>query len=252
MTMDAGWSREAFSIAIALQNLLWGLTGPFFGAIADRYGAGRTLVTGAILYAAGLVWMAHAQTTTELTLSAGVVVGLGIAGTAIGLVMSVIARSVPSEKRSMALGLIGAFASMGQFVMLPLAQWWIDAWDWHVALVLHAVVAALIVPLAAGLVGKPTHTGPQQTVSAALAEVARDKSFHLLFWGYFVCGFQVVFIAVHFPSFLMDKGLPANLGMQAIALVGLFNILGSFLAGWLAVATRRSTCCPRSTFRAAC
>jgi MFS family permease len=233
MTMDAGWSREAFSIAIALQNLLWGLTGPFFGAIADRYGAGRTLVTGAILYAAGLVWMAHAQTTTELTLSAGVVVGLGIAGTAIGLVMSVIARSVPSEKRSMALGLIGAFASMGQFVMLPLAQWWIDAWDWHVALVLHAVVAALIVPLAAGLVGKPTHTGPQQTVSAALAEVARDKSFHLLFWGYFVCGFQVVFIAVHFPSFLMDKGLPANLGMQAIALVGLFNILGSFLAGWL-------------------
>ena len=233
MTMDTGWSREAFSIAIALQNLLWGLTGPFFGAIADRYGAGRTLVAGAFLYAAGLVWMAHAQTTAELTLSAGVVIGLGIAGTAIGLVMSVIARSVPPEKRSMSLGLIGAFASMGQFVMLPLAQWWIDAWDWHVALVLHAVVAALIVPLAAGLVGKPTHTGPQQTVSAALAEVARDKSFHLLFWGYFVCGFQVVFIAVHFPSFLMDKGLPANLGMQAIALVGLFNILGSFLAGWL-------------------
>lgn len=233
MTMSNGWSREAFSIAIALQNLLWGLTGPFFGAIADRYGAGRTLVVGAVLYATGLVWMANAQTTAELTLSAGVVVGMGISGTAIGLVMSVMARSVPPEKRSMSLGMIGAFASMGQFVMLPLAQAWIDAWDWHVALVLHAVVAALIVPLAAGLVGKPTHTGPQQTVGAALAEVARDKSFHLLFWGYFVCGFQVIFIALHFPSFLVDKGFSANLGVQAIALVGLFNILGSFLAGWM-------------------
>ena len=233
MTMANGWSREAFSVAIALQNLMWGLTGPFFGASADRYGAGRTLVTGALLYAAGLVWMANAQTTTELTLSAGVVVALGISGTAIGLVMSVMARSVPPEKRSMSLGLVGAFASMGQFVMLPLAQWWINAWDWHVALILHGVVAALVVPLAAGLVGKPEHTGPQQTVSAALVEVARDRSFHLLFWGYFVCGFQVVFIAVHFPSFLMDKGFPANLGMQAIALVGLFNVLGSFLAGWM-------------------
>jgi predicted MFS family arabinose efflux permease len=122
---------------------------------------------------------------------------------------------------------------MGQFIMLPLGQFWMDTWDWHVSLLLHAVLAALIVPLAAGLAGKAQDTGPHQTVSSALSQAVRDRSFHLLFWGYFVCGFQVVFIAVHFPSFLVDKGFPAHLGVHAIALVGLFNIFGSFMAGWL-------------------
>ncbi len=233
MTQANGWSREVFSFAIALQNLMWGLASPFFGAVADRYGAGRTVVTGAVLYVLGLAWMAFSQTAADLTLSAGIVVALGISGTATGVVMSVMARAVGPQKRSLALGLGGAFASMGQFVMLPLAQAWIDAWDWHVSLLLHAAMAALIVPLAAGLAGKAVDTGPQRSMSEALAEAGRDRTFHLLFWGYFVCGFQVVFIAVHFPSFLMDKGFPAHLGVHAIALVGLFNIFGSFLAGWL-------------------
>jgi len=234
MTQANGWSREAFSLAIALQNLIWGLASPFFGAVADRYGAGRTVVTGAILYALGLAWMAFSQTAADLTLSAGIVVGLGISGTATGVVMAVMARAVGSGKRSLALGLGGAFASMGQFVMLPLGQAWIDAWDWHVSLLLHAAMATLIVPLAAGLAGKAlVDTGPQQSISEALLQAGRDKTFHLLFWGYFVCGFQVVFIALHFPSFLVDKGFPANLGVHAIALVGLFNIFGSFLSGWL-------------------
>ena len=233
MTQANGWSREVFSFAIALQNLMWGLASPFFGAVADRYGAGRTVVTGAILYVLGLSWMAFSQTAADLTMSAGIVVALGISGTATGVVMSVMARAVGPQKRSLALGLGGAFASMGQFVMLPLAQAWIDAWDWHVSLLLHAAMAALIVPLAAGLAGKAADTGPQRSMSEALAEAGRDRTFHLLFWGYFVCGFQVVFIAVHFPSFLMDKGFPAHLGVHAIALVGLFNIFGSFLAGWL-------------------
>jgi MFS family permease len=233
MTQANGWTREVFSFAIALQNLMWGLASPFFGALADRYGAGRTVVTGAVLYVLGLCWMAFSQTAADLTLSAGIVVALGISGTATGVVMSVMARAVGPHKRSLALGLGGAFASMGQFVMLPLAQAWIDAWDWHVSLLLHAAMAALIVPLAAGLAGKAVDTGPQRSMSEALAEAGCDRSFHLLFWGYFVCGFQVVFIAVHFPSFLMDKGFPAHLGVHAIALVGLFNIFGSFFAGWL-------------------
>ena len=233
MTQDNGWSREVFSFAIALQNLLWGLFSPVFGMLADRHGAGRTVVTGAVLYVLGLVWMAHSQTAADLTLSAGFVVALGISGTATGVVMSVMARAVGPEKRSLALGLGGAFASMGQFIMLPLGQFWMDAWDWHVSLLLHAALATLIVPLAAGLAGKAVDTGPPQTVSSALSQAGRDRSFHLLFWGYFVCGFQVIFIAVHFPSFLVDKGFPAHLGMHAIALVGLFNIFGSFLAGWL-------------------
>jgi MFS family permease len=235
MTQANGWTREVFSFAIALQNLMWGLASPFFGAVADRYGAGRTVVTGAVLYVLGLSWMAFSQTAADLTLSAGIVVALGISGTATGVVMSVMARAVGPQQRSLALGLGGAFASMGQFVMLPLAQAWIDAWDWHVSLLLHAAMAALIVPLAAGLAGKAVDAGngPPQSMSAALAQAGGDRSFHLLFWGYFVCGFQVVFIAVHFPSFLMDKGFPAHLGMHAIALVGLFNIMGSFCAGWL-------------------
>jgi MFS family permease len=191
------------------------------------------VAAGAVFYVLGLIWMAHSATALSLTFSAGVVVALGISGTAIGVVMSVMARAVSPDRRSLALGLGGAFASMGQFVMLPLAQAWIDAWDWHMSLLLHAAVAALIVPLAAGLAGKAVDSGAQQTVSAALRQAGRDSSFHLLFWGYFVCGFQVVFIAVHFPSFLVDKGFPAHLGMHAIALVGLFNIFGSFLAGWM-------------------
>ena len=233
MTMAHGWSRETFSLAIALQNLLWGLGGSFFGAAADRYGAGRTLVISAILYALGLTWMAHASTAVELSLSAGVITGLGISGTGFGVVLAVIARAVKPEQRSLALGLGSAAGSVGQFLMLPIAQGLIDGVGWQTALVVHALFAAAIVPLAAGLAGKNVATAGAQSIGAALVEAGRDRSFHLLFWGYFVCGFQVVFIALHLPPYLVDKGLPASTGVAALALVGFFNILGSFLSGWL-------------------
>lgn len=235
MTMAHGWSREAYSFAIAVQNLAWGLGSPFFGAIADKYGAGRTVAVAAVLYALGLGWMAYAPDVLQLSLSAGVITGLGISGTSVGIIHAVMARAVAPEKRSLALGLGSAASSLGQFLMLPVGQGLIDGVGWQMALVAHALLAALIVPLAAGVAGKAAGAAIQgaQSLGAALREASRDGSFHLLFWGYFVCGFQVVFIALHLPPYVVDKGLPANVGGIALALVGLFNIAGSLGAGWL-------------------
>ncbi|MCX7892982.1 MAG: MFS transporter [Burkholderiales bacterium] len=235
MTMAHGWSREAYSFAIAVQNLAWGLGSPFFGAIADKYGAGRTVAVAAVLYALGLGWMAYAPDVLQLSLSAGVITGLGISGTSVGIILAVMARAVAPEKRSLALGLGSAASSLGQFLMLPVGQGLIDGVGWQMALVAHALLAALIVPLAAGVGGKAAGAAIQgaQSLGAALREASRDGSFHLLFWGYFVCGFQVVFIALHLPPYVVDKGLPANVGGIALALVGLFNIAGSLGAGWL-------------------
>jgi MFS family permease len=234
MTMANGWSRETYSLAIALQNLVWGLGAPFVGAWADKYGAGRTVAVCAVLYALGLACMAYAPTALGLSLSAGVLVGLGISGTTFGVVLAVMARAVSAEKRSLALGLGSAAGSMGQFLMLPIGQGLIDGMGWQRALVIHALIAALIVPLAFGLAGRNTSPAQgAQSLGAAIGEAGRDRSFHLLFWGYFVCGFQVVFIALHLPPYVVDKGLPANVGVTALALVGLFNVVGSFASGWL-------------------
>jgi MFS family permease len=234
MTMANGWSRETYSLAIALQNLVWGLGAPFVGAWADKYGAGRTVAVCAVLYALGLGWMAYAPTALGLSLSAGVLVGLGISGTTFGVVLAVMARAVSAEKRSLALGLGSAAGSMGQFLMLPIGQGLIDGMGWQQALVMHALIAALIVPLAFGLAGRNASPAQgAQSLGAAIGEAGRDRSFHLLFWGYFVCGFQVVFIALHLPPYVVDKGLPANVGVTALALVGLFNVIGSLASGWL-------------------
>jgi MFS family permease len=235
MTMANGWSREAYSLAIAIQNLAWGLGAPFFGAFADKYGAGRTVAIAAVLYVIGLAWMAYSPDVLQLSLSAGIITGLGISGTSVGIILAVMARSVPPEKRSVALGLGSAASSLGQFLMLPIGQGLIDSFGWQEALLFHAAFAALIVPLAMGVAGKAKGAAIQgaQSLGAALREATRDKSFHLLFWGYFVCGFQVVFIALHLPPYVVDKGLSAKVGVTALALVGLFNIVGSFGAGWL-------------------
>ena len=235
MTMAHGWSREAYSLAIAIQNLAWGLGAPFFGAFADKYGAGRTVAFAAVLYVIGLVWMAFSPDVLQLSLSAGIITGLGISGTSVGIILAVMARTVPPEKRSVALGVGSAASSLGQFLMLPIGQGLIDSVGWQTALLFHAAFAALIVPLAAGVAGKASGAAIQgaQSLGAALREATRDRSFHLLFWGYFVCGFQVVFIALHLPPYVLDKGLSAKVGVTALALVGLFNIVGSFGAGWL-------------------
>ncbi|WEN43081.1 putative MFS-type transporter YhjX [Thauera sp. GDN1] len=234
MTLDQGWSRELFSFSIALQNLLWGLFQPFAGAFADRHGAGRTLVGGALLYILGLVIMAHADSALGLNVGAGLFIGMGLAGTTFSVVLGVIGRMAAPEKRSMALGLASAGGSFGQFAVLPVGQGLIAMVGWQDALLWLAFGIALIVPLAAAVTGTSDRgTGVQQSLRQALNEAMRTPSFHYLFWSFFVCGFQTAFIMLHLPAFVVDSGMSANIGMTAVALIGLFNIFGSFLSGWL-------------------
>lgn len=233
MTADHGWSRETFSFAIALQNLVWGLASPFAGALADRHGAGRTVAGASILYVLGLVLMSQAGTPFAFDLSAGVLIGLGLSGTTFAVIMGVIGRHTTPEKRSLALGIASAGGSFGQFAVLPIGQMLISSYGWQSALVLMAAGVGLIAPLAYAMAdGHKPAAGGGQSVRQALREAGGQRSFHYLFWGYFVCGFQTAFIMLHLPSFLVDAGFSANIGMTAVALIGLFNIFGSFLFGW--------------------
>ena len=233
MTADHGWSRETFSFAIALQNLVWGLASPFAGALADRHGAGRTVLGAALLYVLGLVLMAQAGSPLTFDLSAGVLVGLGLSGTTFAVIMGVIGRHTTPAKRSLALGIASAGGSFGQFAVLPVGQMLISTYGWQSALVLLAAGVGLIAPLAWALAdGHKPAAAAGQSVGEALREAGGERSFHYLFWGYFVCCFQTAFIMLHLPSYLVDSGLSANIGMTAVALIGLFNIFGSFIFGW--------------------
>jgi MFS family permease len=234
MTGEYGWGRETFSFAMGIQNLLWGALMAVAGGFADRYGAGRVLAGGGILYVLGLVAMAFADTPLKLYLGAGFLLGLALSATTFGVVLAVIARVTPPEKRSTALGLATAAGSFGQFALLPVGQWLIGALDWKMALVGLGAIAALMVPLAVALAGRPAApAGPAQSVGAALREACRDRGFHLIFWGYFVCGFQLLMFSVHLPAFVADAGLAPQHGMMALALIGLFNAMGTFAFGWL-------------------
>jgi len=236
MSMDLGWGREVFSVAIALQNLVWGAAQPFSGLIADRYGAGRVLVAGAALYVVGLALMALSSTALGLAGSAGVLIGLGLSGTTFSVVYGVIGRAVSPEKRSAALGIAGAAGSFGQFMMVPVGQTLIGSLGWGSALLVMAALGTLMVPLASALVERRSSSvggAREQTVAQAIREAGRHRGFWLLNLGFFVCGFQVVFIASHLPAYLADKGQPAQVGMLALALVGLFNIFGTYGAGLL-------------------
>jgi MFS family permease len=236
MTFDLGWSRETFAFAMALQNLIWGASQPLFGMIADRKGAGRVLAAGAALYATGLVLMAMSTAGWQFGLATGLFIGLAQGCTTFSIVFGVVSRIFPPERRSMALGLSSAAGSFGQFAMLPYTGTLISQFGWFNALLILAVSAAVIAPLASALVEKRPKGGsgaPAQSVGEAVREAFAHKSFLLLTAGYFVCGFQLAFITVHFPAYLLDKGLSANVGMFALALVGLFNIFGSFASGAL-------------------
>jgi MFS family permease len=234
MSIDFGWGREVFSFAMALQNLVWGALAALAGGIGDRYGAGRVIAGCGVFYVLGLVVMAFAQTPLTLYLGAGFFVGLALTGTTFGLAMAVIARDTPIEKRSTALGVATAASSLGQFLLLPLTQALIQKLDWQMALLGMALIASLIIPLAAGTRGRPAApAGGGQTLAAALGEAWRERSFHLLFWGYFVCGFQLMMFTVHLPAYVVDAGLAPKHGMFALALIGLANTVGSFIAGWL-------------------
>ena len=234
MTLANGWSRDDFAFAIALQNLLWGASVPFAGAIADRYGAGRVLVASAFLYALGLVTMAFSSTPAVFGLSAGLLIGLALSGTTFGVVLGVVAKVVSPDKRSVALGIASAGGSFGQFAMVPYGQALITGLGWYAALFVLAATVALIVPLAAGLAGRHGQ-GHASTQSAgeAFGEAVGQRAFHYLFWSYFVCGVHTSFIALHLPSYVQDAGMSAAVGMAALALIGFGNIFGSYGAGWL-------------------
>src|SRR5574341_67829 len=234
MSMDLGWGREAFSFAIALQNLVWGFAMPFAGAIADRYGAGRVLVAGGLAYGAGLLAMAHSADPLSFDIAAGLLVGLGLSCTGFGVVMAVVARAFPPEKRSMAVGIVDACGSFGQFAMLPAAQGLLSGLGWLGALVVLGLLSFLMVPLGAALAGRnAAEEETSQSIGAALAEAAQHRGFWLLTASFFVCGFQTIFVMTHLPAYLVDRGLTAAQGMSALAVIGLFNIVGSYGCGAL-------------------
>ncbi|GAB2588873.1 MFS transporter [Ramlibacter solisilvae] len=238
ITQAQGWSRETFAFAIAIQNLAWGCFGIFAGMAADRFGAFRVLVTGGVLYALGLAGMALSPTPQLFALTAGVLLGAAQAGTTYAVIYGVIGRQVDANRRSWAMGMAAAAGSFGQFLMVPVEGFLIAGFGWQHALLILAVFALLIGPLAYGLRepgfhASAPHRHREQTIGQALREAFRYPSFQLLMAGYFVCGFQVVFIGVHMPSYLRDKGLSPQVASYALALIGLFNIFGTYLAGTL-------------------
>ncbi len=237
MTQDMGWGREDFALAVAIQNISWGLVGIFSGMLADRFGAFRVILAGGLLYVAGLWGMAHATTPLGLMLTTGVLIGSAQAGTTFAVVFGVIGRNIAPEKRSWAMGVVSAAGSFGQFALVPTSSYLISHIGWQQSLVLLAVVMLTILPLALGL-REPGFAGGQapvrqQSIWHALREAFGYRSFQLLMAGYFVCGFQVVFIGVHMPSYLKDQGLEPHVAGTALALIGLFNILGTYVAGLL-------------------
>jgi len=237
ITQAQDWTRENFAMAIAIQNLTWGFTGIFSGMLADRFGAFRVIVVCAVLYSLGLIGMAYSDTPALVTATAGVLIGIAQAGTTYAVIYGVIGRNVSAAKRSWAMGVAAAAGSFGQFLMVPTEGYLISTLGWQEALLWLALSVTLIIPLAFGL-REPSFAGgaaPQrdQSILHALSEAMNYSSFQLLMAGYFVCGFQVVFIGVHMPSYLKDNGLSPEVASIALALIGLFNVFGTYIAGSL-------------------
>ena len=234
MTLELGWNRQTFAIALAIQNLVYGLATPFAGMIADKFGAAKALIGGTLLYALGMVLMAHSTTGWEFTLSAGLLVGTGLSCSGFATVFGVIGRAFPPEKRTVVLGIAGAAGSFGQFLMLPYGQTMITHLGWQNALLICAATLFLILPLSSALSEKGRVADvSKQSIPEALREAFGHSGYMLLCSGYFVCGFQLMFISVHFPAYLIDQRMTPETGMMALALIGLFNIFGTYLWGWL-------------------
>ncbi len=234
---DLGWGREVFALAIAVQNLVWGLSQPIAGAFADKYGSGRVIAVCAVLYVVGVYLMGQVTAPFKLTVSAGFLVGVGMSGTSFGVVLAVIGRSVSEERRSLFLGLGAAGGSSGQLLMVPLGQAFLATYGWATALVLLAALSLVMVPLAAALTGRAAAQARAGVERQSLTEAVREAGGHGGYWylnaGFFVCGFHVMFIATHLPAYIVDEGVAAKYGAIALAVVGLGNILGSYAAGVL-------------------
>lgn len=234
MTVAKGWNRETFALAMAIQNLLWGIALPFAGAIADRIGPARVIAGGAVVYALGIWGMAGANDAFALHFFGGLLTGIGVAFTAFSLALAAMARVVGPEKRLLALALGTAAGSLGQVIFSPLSQGFISAFGWHTALLFVSASTLLLIPLAFVLPNGARPRGEpltDQTLGQAIREAKGHRGFVLLTSGFFVCGFHVAFITVHFPAYVKDLGLAAEVGAYSIALIGMFNIVGSFLSG---------------------
>lgn len=241
MTLQFHWGRDIFGLALAIQNLLWGLGAPFAGAIADRFGTTRVLCVGAVLYAAGLVTMAYATTPLQLHLGAGVLIGFGLSACSFNLVLAAFGKLLPDQWRPMAFGAGTAAGSFGQFLFPPIGNILIDTLGWQQALVVFAITLMPILPISIMLATRKTGAAaaattaslPNQTIRQALGEALRHRSYVLLVLGFFTCGFQLAFITVHMPAYLKDAGLPAWVGGWTLAVIGLANAVGSLSSGWL-------------------
>jgi MFS family permease len=236
MSIDNNWGREVFALSLAVQNIVWGIAQPFAGRIADRRGAGWVIVLGTLVYAAGLYLMSSAQTSMALIWSAGILIGIGLAGTTAPVVFGVISRSVPVEKRSMALGLSMSIGSFGQFAMLPATMQLINSFNWSTTLYILTAITVIMIPLAFFMMEKPQpKDDPNAPKPLALAEILKQAmghhGFRLLTIGFFVCGFHIAFLATHLPAYLSDQGLNPSVGTNVLALIGLFNIAGSYYFG---------------------
>ncbi|WFU39226.1 MFS transporter [Bradyrhizobium sp. CB82] len=239
MSHEFSWGRDVFGLAIAVQNLLWGLGQPFAGAVADRFGLFRVMCVGAVLYAGGLLLMRYSSTPLSLNIGAGVMVGFGLAGCSFNLLLSAFSKLLPAEKRGLALGAGTAAGSFGQFLFAPVGVALIDNFGWQQALTVFAGLMLLIVPLSLALSTPPvasstsTPAADEQPFTRALAEAFGHRSYVLLVLGFFTCGFQLAFITVHLPAFLVDRGISTQVGGWVIAAIGLFNMVGSLSVGWL-------------------
>jgi MFS family permease len=238
MSGEYGWSREVFALAIAIQNLVWGIGQPFVGMLADRFGTARVLSVGALFYALGLTLMSQTSDPVTLQFTAGVLIGLGIAGSAFLLVLAAFARLLPEHLRTIGYGFGTAAGSVGQFIFAPLGQGFIQAYGWQTTLLIMAAIVLAVPFLSFFVRGKPAAVPARagekdQSIPEALREAFRHRSYRLLVTGFFVCGFQIAFITVHLPPYLIDVGIPAMYGAYAVGLIGLFNIMGSIASGVL-------------------
>ncbi len=252
ITMDRGWSRETFAMALAVQNLTWGVAQPFTGMIADRYGSAKVVLGGLVFYALGLVGMAHATSVGAFMWTAGICIGIALSGTAFAVIYGALSRLVPPEKRGWAMGVAGAVGGLGQFTLVPAAQWLIGGGGWVSALLTFAVALAVVLPLAwplkesarmtAGGTGSAAGAAtqhPELPMGAAIREAFAQRGFWLLNLGFLACGFQLAFIGTHLPAYLMDKGLRAADAVAALAIIALANIIGTYVCGILGTHHRR-------------
>ena len=237
ITTEFGFGREVFSLSIALQNLIWGISQPFMGAFADRFGAFKAIALGSLFYFSGMILMSFATTAGMFHLSLGLLAGIGLAGTATGIIMPAVAKLFPAEKRSWVLGVVGAASSLGSFAILPIGQYFIETIGWSNTSTLIAIVVIFMIPLGLVFGKRGKENTAVKEVKVPLKDALKEAFQHPGFWflcsGFFVCGFHVVFIATHLPSYVMDLGFSASTGAWALGIIGLANVVGGYLAGVL-------------------